>query len=126
MDKPLYALVAEALGCKPVIEGDTWECGDHRCPCPTTLDSDGEEYNDYTIPRYDTDWSAIGPLVEKYRITLYQDADDTSGDWRAFYHANQDYDGLTCADWATDYAVAMSPLVAVCNLILKLGEAGKL
>jgi hypothetical protein len=104
-DKPLHVRVAEALGWTPSgsINGVWWgNPHDENAP------------GHYAIPRYDTDWSATGPLIERYGITLdHQDDDGTLPDyWRA------KRPGFT--------AETGHPLIAVCYLILALHEAGKL
>jgi hypothetical protein len=123
VDEPLHIEVARALGWTRVEE----------CPA-STLDWHGHppdehwaKVNDYgnyglcgcekpqaVVPRYDTDWSATGPLIERYEITLdHQDDDGTLPDyWRA------KRPGFT--------AETGHPLIAVCYLILALHEAGKL
>jgi hypothetical protein len=66
----------------------------------------------WRVPHYDTDWAATGPLIEKYRLDLCRDQEE--GYWEAIDHQRE------TSMWGA------SPLVAVCNLILKLAEAGKL
>ena len=85
------------------------------------------------IPRYDTDWSATGPLIEKYGITLFE----YHGDFTAFWHSPKKV-CPTCANETSEdieYPKAFSDtqrprpmpaLTAVCHLILALKEAGKL
>jgi hypothetical protein len=120
-DTPLHVQVAEALGCRPRLcvgcDADgtnrrTWwdcECGDWaHCGGPDTPTQD--------VSRYDTDWSATGPLIEKYGIgiELWED-----NQWRVWYESD---------DLSMDIHgdVGNSVLVAVCRLILALGKAGKL
>jgi hypothetical protein len=83
------------------------------------------------VPRYDTDWSATGPLIERFNITLIREywADPKgSGEimvtpkWLAIYGFIE-----TGAEIVYDFdADADSPLIAVCNLLLSLHAAGKL
>ncbi len=80
------------------------------------------------VPRYDTDWSATGPLIERYRIQVWHQEDDPhlaeifgeqpGGDWRATHAA--------CACPGLGAAIGETPLIAVCRLIVSLKEAGKL
>jgi hypothetical protein len=116
LDKPLHVQVAEALGwrdCRPfeadgIVDYQTW-CGEQP-------GVEGMEAHTF-IPDFDTDWSATGPLIEKYGIYLNAATDG----WHAcrecqcaeYGHNSSDGDGPT-------------PLTAVCNLILALKEAGKL
>ncbi len=75
-------------------------------------------------PAYDTDWSATGPLLEKYGIQLSRAVTASEPPmpgtvWMAVpwdYHASKDkmFRGDT------------SPLVAVCELIVALAARGKL
>ena len=98
-EEPLDVRVARALG---------W----------TDFDKDG--YYTAHPPYYSTDWSATGPLIEKYRISViaiptsivYGGKEDPFTAWNA-YNANGSAGGL-------------HPLIAVCKLILALGKAGKL
>ena len=94
-EKPLRMQVAHALG---------W----------TDLDKDGYYRTD--APYYDTDWSATGPLIEKYQISLI--ALQRIGKYQASYSTEEH--GLLETEQGD------TPLMAVCNLILTLGKAGKL
>lgn len=111
--KPLHVRVAEALGWGGPFQrgGGTMLATDNhwdgRAPGNYVI---GEQHD--RIPRYDTDWSATGPLIERYRILLVTAPD--WGDWTARAH-----DSLLQARAAT-------PLIAVCNLIIALAAAGKL
>jgi hypothetical protein len=96
MTKPLHVQVAEALGEKP---------------CQECLD-DG--YGEVWHHNHTTDWNATGPLIEKLHIELIYDV--ATDDWLAqpsMIHIE-------------NIPEAPTPLIAVCNLILKLKEAGKL
>jgi hypothetical protein len=119
-EKPLHVHVAEALGwtgCQPYAEGVAWfgrgtEPGDQ-----TETPSD--------VPWYDTDWSATGPLIEKYCIEVSNDGaydfdeeERSQVDWRAV--ANAEIPG------GMHEAEGPTPLKAVCNLLLALGKSGKL
>lgn len=76
-ERPLHVCVAEALGwTKLAISGYVQFVGG-------TMVSDGREWrgrdairvddpwHDSPVPRYDTDWSATGPLIEKYDINVF-------------------------------------------------------
>jgi hypothetical protein len=109
-EKPLHVRVAEALGCKPEeqfcppVGGDLWWC---MCP--------DERHRRHEWPLdllyYNEEWSTTGPLIEKYGICLATDGDGIWG-------ARDPLDEHSCT--------ASTPLIAVCNLILKLAEEGKL
>ena len=126
-EKPLHVQVAEALGCKPELL--TLHAGPPIWSCPCAGASHGlkpdelsDEYgNDSTIARYDTDWSATGPLIEKYELALGQTGmDDPKPTWVAWWPGSCDVD--TCS---VD-APADTPLLAACHLLLSLKAAGKL
>ena len=121
--KPLHVRVAEALGwidCRNM--GKTW----------WGFSGPGIHAGQTEVPRYDTDWSATGPLIEKHEIGLKEDGCGYTSDerWRAradYYAPNPNgpvngYGGT----WATAEARGATPLIAVCNLILALKEAGEL
>ena len=126
--KPLHVRVAEALGCKlrlmhqtPVELGDFWVCG-----CHATKEVHGYGLEMY---HYDTDWSATGPLIERYKIALLHpgewlvEPDTNVRDWvAATKFSSSSDDGYD----AEAYGYSRTPLIAVCNLILALKEAGKL
>lgn len=81
----------------------------------------------FRVPEYYIDWSATGPLVEKYGIGLVRYTQSVgTGEWMAF---------LNAGGWISECAVDIechhsefgpTPLTAVCNLLLKMGEAGRL
>ena len=117
--KPLHVRVAEALkwtDCRlkgefaadEWAESNLWEGAPHGSLFrlwPSRF---------WPIPRYDIDWAAMGPLIEKYVYRLERT------DWG--WHAEpKDWDGEegSCGDGSV-------ALIAVCNLILALKEAGKL
>lgn len=84
------------------------------------------------FPNYDTDWSVTGPLVEKYEIGLREDGCGYRQEER--WLAEADYYGPPIDEsdkeyggrWASAQSRGPTPLIAVCNLILELGKAGKL
>lgn len=113
-EKPLHVRVAEALGTfhkqhewdepdwrdRAFSQGCTYACGalKHE-PC---------------APRYDTDWAATGPLVEKYQLRI------------------SPFGGSLWEAWVNETAhggirgPGRTPLEAICNLLLALHAAGKL
>ncbi len=117
-EKPLHVRVAEALGCKLFLQRQTpdslpsyWRCGCHPQAHGNILG----------IWPYDTDWSATGPLIEKYKMTVENVCGTlasygNSAEWRA-YVANA---------FGPKPVYGTTPLIAVCHLILALKEAGKL
>jgi len=129
MEKPLHVRVVEALGCKPKFDSlfsgieACW-----HCTCPER-DHTSVNYHDYLmVVHYDTDWGATGPLIEKYGITLLSEWGGFHGGSTPFSHwmAASDFLVIDCEVSPGLYECAETPLIAVCHLILKLAEAGKL
>jgi hypothetical protein len=102
-DKPLHVRVAEVLGSMVRLQEGWWER------------LDGAIWT-AAIPRYDTDWSATGPLIERYRL----DVSPAKDGWLA----TSDLPYAATGGWGQ--AAGPSPQVAVCNLLLALKAAGKL
>lgn len=134
-DKPLHVRVAEALGCKPAdvaLQGEPiWQC-----PCRRVSDAHdpphavgGYGYEFASVAHYDTDWSATGPLIEKYGLMVGLDNDDTLDPeiplrWVAVH--NYEHMAPYWGNPPNIETTGPTPLVAVCNLILALKAAGKL
>lgn len=136
MEKPLNQRVAEALGCKvkehyavhPVfpykIEGPlvhvSCGCGKHGT---WRTNDEGTREWDGDFAHYDTDWSATGPLIEKYGFFVRP--------WAADAKAWPDQKWIALEPWTNlnappeQVATGPTPLIAVCNLILILHAAGK-
>jgi len=83
-------------------------------------------------PRYDTDWSATGPLIERLRITIFPVEAWVEGYEPGGFAAvtEASISGYEFECWpGTGYQilpVGPTPLVAACTLILALAGAGKL
>jgi hypothetical protein len=122
--------VAEALGCKPEEGGGgnpLWLCacrkGERVFPHGTEL-SDG--YVASAVARYDTDWAATGPLIEKYRLFVGRYADwSHDGRWYAMQTVAGYPESMPGKDERLE-RTGTTPLEAVCHLILALKAAGKL
>jgi hypothetical protein len=128
-ERPLHVRVAEAMGCKPSLRkfppghSSYWTCtcsdGRHLCE-----GYDGAPNEGCCLESYDTDWNATGPLIERFQIGLWKVASGWKADcvWPvgAIGSRGQAYYGVTADDQPCH------PLIAVCNLILALSEAGKL
>ena len=120
-DKPLHVQAAEALGwdySEDRHEWDEFAEGQKRCTrchevAPWTRHSPSP-----CCPRYDTDWAATGPLIERFGFVVgrFRILDRQ---WYAILP------GTTSPD-AQAEEHAPTPLLAVCYLILALKEAGKL
>jgi len=122
-EKPLHVQVAEAFGCTPVLNGETWECGDYGHSYSSYVNEDGEEYNDYIIPRYDTDWAVTGPLIEKYVDDFCFNLGAMG--WCDHYQVSA-FGGRLGRDIGWHQVRGETPLLAVCVLILTLKAKGKL
>lgn len=123
-ERPLHVKVAEALGYKRCGAG-SWHPPDfegHPDPVwPTRVMLCFQEDT-----RFDIDWAATGPLIEKYKIMLVPWGERASSVrwWTAAYEAQlcgefHQIEGGTTSSGPTI-------LIAVCNLILALHAAGKL
>jgi hypothetical protein len=124
-ERPLCIQVAEALGCTlgsmSDIDGPVY-----YCKCPGGVHEARIGINKlpgkHWIKRYDLDWSATGPLIEKYewdlRATPWRDG---TKEWEAtaWLPSRPEPKDIVHADGPT-------PLIAVCELIVKLHKAGKL
>ena len=137
-DKPLHVQVAEALGETMNFGLQPWEFGhynprwlrrlkagefvrDLKGPFGRAI-QDSEEFWGEPI-RYDTDWAATGPLIEKYRICTHGPSKMSNppqfAGWGAYVRTmrnEKDERVLGGGD---------TPLMAICNLLIALGAAGK-
>lgn len=128
MEKPLHVMVAEALGWSGPVRYPTIETPGAY----TGIDADGiQRYDAFPpgiksgarqIPRYDTDWSATGPLIERFNIHLQPEGKSNPAPerWGALAWREE------LGDEYVGEGEGPTPLVAICNLILTLKEAGKL
>lgn len=129
IEKPLFVMVAEALGCK--VEGPP-HYQPYRCGCFAKGYPHGSRQDEDpdVLAEYDTDWSAIGPLIEKHEIAIEESGCGYTQEqkWlaRADFYAENPTDRVYGGAWATAEARGATPLIAVCNLILALHAAGKL
>lgn len=132
-ERPLHVQVAEVLGygeCSPCGEEGAW----HFAPgngaayredfTPTWRDvfDYGEwhrcEHDRNLVPRFDTDWSATGPLIEKYGLTI-------TPEW--LMTEPKKLDGwMARAPTFHEAWYGRHPLEAICNVIVALAAAGKL
>lgn len=107
-EKPLHIQVAEALGRVSCKEWRLIACG-MAGPVYGKVCNHEDCYPASMPPLYDTNWSATGPLIERYGIEL----EHFASTWCALGPEARRAGGRT-------------PLLAVCNLILALKKAGKL
>lgn len=136
-EKPLHVRVAEALGWTAwhskhdywiITEPDGTRHEDgYGQPNPKYDSQTGKKvqprqwWEEYDPPRYDTDWSATGPLIERFRPHAEVRLDPLCHEpkWCAFYIPDGDEDIIESSKQPT-------LLLAICHLILALKEAGKL
>lgn len=138
-EKPLHVRMAEALGQEIVfVAGEHGSVGTwgvvHReflvdmrtfPPGPRRrwfVAHDGDIMAEVrAVPRFDTDWIATGPLIEKYGIMVHADTKTAaSKQIRAKYEEDgEDREGPIWFNGKTT-------LEAVCAVILVLGEEGLL
>lgn len=115
MDKLLHVQVAEALGWTEVQGKD--HIGWYGRSPERQYGLDGHGIS--PLPHFDTDWSATGPLIERYRLELCGPSRIAPKLWSAAYES-LDYPPYQA------YVEAEAPLIAICHLILALHAAGKL
>jgi hypothetical protein len=117
-EKPLHVQVAEALGWEHLRDDGGW-----RGDGPNWRDGGGVIG---MVPRYDTDWAATGPLIEKYRLFVGRYADwSHDGRWYAMQTVAGYPESMPGKDERLE-RTGTTPLEAVCHLILALKAAGKL
>jgi len=114
--KPLHVRVAEALGWIALEAPNGMWPDEYFGFHPEFAPIVGRRAQ---VPDYTKDWSATGPLIEKYGITV-SDAWPAFGAWTAALH------GTLHMNSGGAIERGPTPLVAVCNLIVALKEAGKL
>jgi len=120
LDKPLHVQVAEALGLDHDNDLHEWdEASEGRKQC-TRCGGYGNWSGQKPFQcakRYDFDWSATGPIIERHLIWLETIDDEGPIIWIATRspHGNDEPSGY-----------GQTPLLAVCSLLLQLAKAGKL
>lgn len=114
-EKPLNVRVAEALGWTEIQYAHSVGAYGRRPDRSGGLDGHGIE----AVPCYDTDWSASGPLIDKYKLELW--TNHQYGNWSASV-------GIESPGWdsAMIAATGETALKAACVCILEMSKAGKL
>lgn len=130
-DRPLHVQIAEALGCSPEPPTEKWEveAALWRCGCYDRAHADEDMDWAGTLLRYDTDWAATGPLIEKYHIHIedaYQLQDDMAQGPHIWVASAPNLPGAIQADGSYQTIWESTPLLAICRLILALKKAGAL
>jgi hypothetical protein len=127
-DRPIHVRVAAALGWTNIHEEPIgWKPGTNKGEAMVWR-TDGlppppGQFESMPVPRYDTDWSATGPLIEKYKIMLHADTSEA-----AIKTLREENPDQLSDEWTSRpiWFKGETPLLAVCALLIKLGEAGKL
>ena len=115
-DKPLHVQVAEALGWTYLSQSEVPEYWEGEPPRDDPRSVWARRLDQHIgVPRYDLDWSATGPLIEKYGLSI--DPPSSWGSWVASKPEERYNVGGVRDD---------TPLLAACNLILQLHKAHKL
>lgn len=137
IEKPLHVQVAEALGWTQIVEAPflpvtvsnwlgkppAWDKGTHQFISGIDYQRRSITVSVGSIPRYDTDWSATGPLIEQLALDVFyegrprHDRGWTAQAWLPFGEK------VPSAAWSKR---GETPLLALCKLILALHAAGKL
>lgn len=130
--RPLHVRVAEALGWTDLAPMDNPRPPHGQgCPChsdwegwhagylgPGTLTPRPSGQGLHPVSRYDTDWSATGPLIEQYGITLIR----VPAPWMLGRPDGQPWEA-----YRDDIKMfGETALLAACRLIVALHSAGKL
>jgi hypothetical protein len=91
----------------------------HKCDVPACVRPDHLfQVERHHYQPYDTDWSAAGPLIERYQMVVTPNGGgDGESAWAAHMHETK---------WRYWTGFGATPLIAICNLILALSAAGKL
>jgi hypothetical protein len=132
MEKPLHVQVAEALGWTQThapLKPRGHACGDILLPDPERMRWRGRAPGEMLvgpegcklIPRYDTDWSATGPLIQHLKLSV---------GWNAYYGRPDVGDvpmwvaNAPGLGWRGRCGGGDAPLEAVCRLLLYLARSG--
>lgn len=146
--KPLHVQVAEAIGWSAwqskhghwiVTDPDGGSHEDGFFFPVAKYDSETGErlrprqwWDEVDSPRYDTDWSATGPLIERLKLLIAKTEWPYGHplDGQTCWMAATGFGGTHGEHWIDDGinkpAYGATPLIAICNLILALKAAGKL
>lgn len=125
--QPLHVRVAKALGwtdLRPARRFSDEEYVPHpggKTPEAWYGHHEGDRGDEILVPHFDTDWSATGPLIDKWRFhgDVRFDPLCHEPNWCAFHIPAGDDDIIEAADQPT-------LLLAVCHLILALKAVDKL
>lgn len=120
-EPPLHVRVAEAIGWTDIrfgggimLVGHGWK----GWP-PGAIPIIGQPTPRTDIPRYDEDWRAAGPLIERYARSLHGSDDEWQAEWDAAGDFHEHGFGKAMGRGDT-------PQEAICALILDMHAQGKL
>jgi hypothetical protein len=121
-DKPLHVRVAQVLGWTMIEHVDgLWRGLSPHDPRLGKIHC--------MIARYDTNWGATGPLIERHGINLERVSTEEGTLWRAskaFGEAAGHQQAEEVIEEESLHATGNIPLAAVCDLLLVLAVHGKL
>lgn len=121
--KPLHVRVAISIGwtdLRPARQFSDEEYVPHpsgKAPEAWYGHYDGDRGDEVLVPRFDTDWSATGPLIEEYKINLAPPVPDSI----ALIPEHQQWVARSVQQEDETFifgATGNTPLMAVCNLLL--------
>lgn len=130
--KPLHVQVAEALGWTEThLEQHGGKDGTPAWYGTRPADDHVYAALDarwFGVPRFDTDWSATGPLIERFGISILTTKDEhpVAYVWGENHYAVLEFNDLTIDGHGCPAVEDETTLGAVCCLILTLHTNGKL
>jgi hypothetical protein len=118
--KPLHIQVAEALGWFEIEPGNGMDLSNPYWGYPPFPIGVPVICRKQLVPRYDEEWEATGPLIERFKINLshFINSGQINGKrgeslWRA------------STDEKSQWGYGLEPLMAICALILALKIDGR-
>jgi hypothetical protein len=124
--KPLHFRVAEALGWMHIGPGNSMNLADPGIGYPPITPMVGHKE---PVPRYDIDWSATGPLIERFGFTIERSDEwetDLEKAWSAALEVGTEKTTTGVVEVFSKSSVGPTPLIAVCTLIVALAKRGLL
>ncbi len=125
-EKPLHVRVAEVLGWTKVEHRNKPYVDDERVPWTGVPPADFDGYRLWqtvgnksyvAVPRYDTEWSATGPLVERFKMSSDYCTAPVGNVWMVIISV-----------WGEDKdrgkASAETLLMAICGAVLSMANDG--
>jgi len=127
--KPISVRVAEAVGWDTsgaLHQRDEAAEGQSACSRCGAVASWSSPLPDLCVPRYDTDWLVTGPLIERHGMEFMHIWPGDRGQAGFWWSCWRSADARGSQRDRQLEGIGETPLIAVCNLILALSEAGRL